>query len=374
MLHGYFNYTSQMAEDRWARGTFLRRWWHIYARDPRWVPPFYPQLRHALQPGRTPHLDRQAPLLIHLEALPGRRRSDQGGWTTSGLAMEEGVAAAVFLVDPRRQDRTAHLALLRCVNDEESLERLLAAAMEPLWARGCRRILGPMALSPHLHQGLLQDHFHLLPPLHTPYNPPYLPELVEGLMEPVSTARLFEVAVSGPAERPEGPARLVPCTAAELATVPLSLWAAATADWGDFPAPDAPEVAFLSQWVGIWPVWGWLAVVGEQPVGFVWLQPDLAAQLRRARGGRPLPWRWWLRWRSRRPVSAGRLLWGGVLPAWRGQGIGTQLWRQALATAWEQGWRTLTVGPLPEPSPGAGFLQKRGASPRQRYALYATEL
>jgi GNAT superfamily N-acetyltransferase len=83
-----------------------------------------------------------------------------------------------------------------------------------------------------------------------------------------------------------------------------------------------------------------------------------------------------------RPVAAGRLLFGGVLPAWRGRGVGAALWGWALAAARARGWRTLTIGPLwsprrvsrvpaadPEPL-AAAFLLARGALPRQTYHLY----
>ena len=72
-------------------------------------------------------------------------------------------------------------------------------------------------------------------------------------------------------------------------------------------------------------------------------------------------------------VHAGRLLFGGVLPKWRGQGIGHQLWRQALLTAQTQHWQTLTVGPVAEGTPGVAFLEKRGAQAQQIYTLYASE-
>ena len=83
-----------------------------------------------------------------------------------------------------------------------------------------------------------------------------------------------------------------------------------------------------------------------------------------------------------RPVAAGQLLFGGVLPAWRGRGVGSALWDWALAAARSRGWRALSVGPLwsprrashvpaPDPEPAAAaFLAARGAVAGQTYRLY----
>ena len=125
-----------------------------------------------------------------MEALPRRRTASDysGGTGFGGAFMEEPVAATVMLADERRQDGTAYLSLLHCVNDNETLERLLGAVMENLWEAGCQRVIGPTGLSPHLQSGALQNFFHLAPPLHTPYNPPYVPELLESVMEPIRGA------------------------------------------------------------------------------------------------------------------------------------------------------------------------------------------
>lgn len=382
----YFNYRVRFAEGWWDRRDFVTNWWRIYAADPRWVPPYYPTLRRELEPSRDPHLARMSPIFIHLEALPRREAAARRGPQPSqGLPpsapFEEPVAATVALRDPRRRDGTAYLALLHCVNDSESLERLLARLTEALWAQGCRRLIGPTGLSPHLGTGLLQDHWDQLPPLHTPYDPPYMPEIVGSAMRPLARSRLYHLEVAP--ELPPPPlarAQLVPLAPARLAADLLPLMAAACPPpapvdgGGGFPTPDAEEAAFLLRWLGRWPLHGWLALVDGQPAGFALLQPDLAPCLRRAMGGRNLLWRAWLAWAGQRPVRQGRLLFGAVSPRWQGQGIGRQLLHQALLTARDQGWRSLNVGPLPDGLPACAFLERHGARPRQTYLLYQREL
>jgi GNAT superfamily N-acetyltransferase len=376
----YFNHVSQIAKGRWDRRRFVAQWWRLYAGDTRWVPPYYPTLRRELEPTHNSHIARMAPVLLHVEALLRDKRSAQHGHglmrpLPTPVLLEQPVAAAVALLDPRRKDGTAYLTLLHCVNDPLSLSRLLDHAAEALWTRGCRRLIGPTGLSPHLGTGLLQDWWDELPPLHSPYDPPYMPEIVGSAMETLGRSRLYHLEI--PPERPptpSGPAQLRPLEPARLATEFLPLLAAACPPWADLPPPDAEEAAFILRWVGRWPLHGWLAQVEGQPVGFVLLQPDLAPALRRARGGRSLLRRLWLAWASRRPARQGRLLYGAVLPQWRGQGIGRQLLHQAIATGQAQGWQAMSIGPLPTTAAAGAFLEGHGARPRQTYLLYRKDL
>jgi len=376
----HFNCSSRIAESRWERRRFLADWWRIYAGDPYWAPPYYPTLRRALEPAHNPHLARMTPIFIQAEALS--RRQTQAGrdtWSSSawsgGLGFGHTVAAAVALCDPRREDGAAYLALLHCVNDADSLEFLFYKLAEALWTRGRRRLLGPMGLSAYLEPGALEDHWNHLPPLHTAYNPPYLPEILHSLMETLTSSRLYHLEI--PKElppSPPGPAELSPLEPARLAADLLPLLAVACSPWSDFPPPDAAEGAFLMRWLGHWPLCGWLAEVAGEPAGFVLLGPDVAPPLRRADGGRFPPWRLWLAWRSRRRLQGGRLLYAAVSPPWQGQGLGRQLLRHALATGHQLGWRTLSIGPVPTTAPAAAFLERHGASPRQTYRLYRVNL
>ena len=373
----YFNYTNHIAQGWWGRRDFVHRWWRLGHSDPRWVPPYYPALHQGLDPTRNPYLAQRSSFLQHIEALPRRStgRDHAGGAGFAGALMEESVAATVVLFDKRRRDRTAYLGLLQCVNDSETLERLLDGLMENWGALGCQRIIGPTGLSPHSANGVLQNFFHVTPPFHTPYNPPYLPELMESVMSPLARSRLY--VIQAPTERldpPGGAAQIIPFAPARLGGDLLPLLSSACAASGDFPPPAPDEANFLVRWWQVWPLIGWLATVNEQPVGFVLLQPDVSASVRRANGGRNLLWRFWLEWRSQRAARAGRLLFGTVLSPWRGQGIGHQLWQQALWTAQQQGWQALTIGPVAEKTVGIASLEKWGAKAQQQYILYGRDL
>jgi ribosomal protein S18 acetylase RimI-like enzyme len=257
-------------------------------------------------------------------------------------------------------------------NDVESLGRLLFVAQEQAFVRGRSRLVGPVALSPHLGYGALLDHFDQTPPLYTPYNAPYLPEILDAVFERVQMARLYHVPVHGKPKNFPGRAFLRPLRAEDDAAVLPNLMQALDEPL-DFPSPDAVEAAFLLAWWGIVPRLGWIAEIEQQPVGFVLLQPDLAPALRRAKGGRNLLWRLWWQWRRTQPTRNGRIVAAGVLPQWRRQGIGSQLWSAALASAHLQGWRDISVGPIADDSAAMAFLLAHDAQPRQHYALYGTE-
>ena len=151
--------------------------------------------------------------------------------------------------------------------------------------------------------------------------------------------------------------------------LPLLGWGLADDD--DFPAPSAAEAAELLRWLSAYPWSGWVAMAGGSAGG---LHPRTAGPGRAYaadRWGRMWPWRW-VAWLRRTPrVAAGRVLLAAVAPAWQGQGIGLQLWRQALAYAQTAGWRTLTCGPVAPESYAAQFLASQGAHARQRTLLYA---
>lgn len=367
----YFNYRIETAATEWERRNFLQAWWRIYGGDRRWTPPPYRRLRRELNPARNAHLARLDPLFVHVEAFYRRAESDAHSPLAAGpinSLSERPLATTALLRDPRRRDGTAYLGLYHAANEEESTDHLLSYLVDQLLDAGCSRLVGPTGLSPYLGAGALQDRWDLYPPLHTPYNPPYLPELLEQSLRPFRRGRLYHAEATAPTAV-AGPATLLPLAPGRLADDLLPLLAAASENRTGFAPPDAAEAAFLLRWWGVG-LFGWLAAVDDEPVGFLLLQPDWGPQLRRAGGGRTLLWSLWLRLRRKAAVTAGRVLAGGVLPQWRRQGIGRQLWQQALHTAHEWGWAQLTVGPVWEGETAVAFLQSQDAAPVQRYALY----
>ena len=374
----FFNFRVESAEGYWGRVGFLRKWWRIYADDSRWAPPAWNRLRQALVSKRFAHLERGRPRLIAIEALPRRRQSHLSGqpFTTinQGVLMEQPVAAAVVLLDPRRTDSTAHLALLHAANSRESLERLLYTVQEQLGHEGIRRLLLPVGLSPYLGTGVLQSHFHRVPPLHAPYAPPYVPELFTTVCRPLGRSLLFalEPGADGDAPPPiPGPAHIRPLDPNRLAADLLPLFAQTVPAWAEFPLPDEPEAQFLIWWILRRPALAWVAEINGEPVGYLLAQPDGSEPLCRSRGGRSLLRRLQLHILELRQPRSVRILFMGVDPDYQRRGIGRQLWQQMLAAGPVDGWQSVTVGPLPSTArAGLGFLAALGLTGRETYLLH----
>lgn len=379
----YYNYRTYYADNSWDRRSFLNAWWRINQMDPYWVPPYIPTLKRELNPAHNPHLARLNPILLHLEALQRREKPSKGQSdfnfvqtaAVPGLVMETPVASGLLLYDPRQPIPTVSIALLNTVNDPGPLGRLLDEVSELARQRGCRKVIAPTGISPHLNSGLLQDHWNKIPPLNTPYAPPYSPDIFSKYMHALNHWHLYQLPI--PAEvHPQSSdiAELIPLQPESLKTDLLPLFTAACPEDSPFQPPDEQEAAFLIRWIEDWSLTGWLAQVNDVSTGFVLMQPDLSPILKRYKGGRNLVKRGFLQLESKRPSSSGRLLFGGVLPEWRRKGIGTQLLNRAIRSAVELNWESLSIGPIPESSDAAAFLTHHHATPLQTYTLYERAL
>ena len=364
----YYNFVDHCAENWLGREQFSSAWWRLNKNDPQWAPPYYPAFRRALDASRNPHLARCSHTLFHLTATrKSGRKTDQGDQINQdillGISLDVSVGAAVLIKDPRQVDGSTHLAWLHSINDRDSFEHLLDLASENGRQMGARRLLAPTGLSPHLGSGLLVDRWNATPPLHSAYNPPYLPELMHSEMELLETSRLYRLGIpeDGNGELPHHPAQVEGLEPARLGEDLLPLFVAACAGWDNFSPPDQVETKFILDQISSWPVYARLASVEDRPAGFILLQPDLAPRLKTAAGGRRLLRRMWLQAWQGRPVEQGRLLFGAVLPEWRGQGIGRQLFQLAMHIGRGQGWRWLILGPSKDDSPAAHLLQSHHA-------------
>lgn len=374
----YFNYSLAADKGAWDRRVFLRRMFLLGRSDSRWVPEHAPTLSWALNPAQNAHLARLNCQPVRLEALQRMPHSGANRLPSQSPSLstviEQPVTTAVLQFDSRC-GRTALLSLLNCINDSETWHTFLELISEMLFDKQYFRLIGPLGLSPHIGSGLLLDNWHLPPPLHTAYNPPFLVEMIGDKAQPLLTQRLYHLPITQTAV-PTPPANLTiqPLDVAQLAHALLPLWQAACANPLGLPLPDAVETRFMLRWLGVSPLHGWLALHNGRPVGFVLLQPDTAAQLRLARGAR-LPWWWlWYGWRQNRPVANGRLLFGAVLPEWRRQGIGRLLLQQVQHDAHQRGWGSVTVGPLADEATAVHLLRRADAVPQQTYGIFELPL
>ena len=136
---------------------------------------------HALNPAQNPHSARMNMMQMAVEAMPNRtHRHPQSHRepVITNASFEVPVLNTAVFIDPRRRDHTAYFGLFDCVNDSETLERWLDQMKESLREAHMTRLIGPVGLSPFLGSGVLQDKWHLQPPMHTAYHPPYMAELM----------------------------------------------------------------------------------------------------------------------------------------------------------------------------------------------------
>jgi hypothetical protein len=357
----------------------------VNARDRRWTPPDYQWLYGAVVRRRAPFLQSLQPVSLSLEAV--ERRDLSTGF--HGMVVPAGMGDSVVghmlqlhAVTPA--PATACLAMFNSANDEDTLDQLLNAAWQQGAPWGIQRVIAPCALSPSLSAGLLIDHFNLAPPLHTPYNAPYLPELMDGAMEPLRYSRLWHLPSAALLPEAGAPASLqiVPFDVARLAGDLLPLALATAQDSAPVGDPvwnlTAEELAFALRVWAVAPLIGRLALADGEPVGFYLAQSDVGEDLRRLRGARPL---WGRAVMALRPLrralagrtTAGRVLLGGVVPGARRRGIGLRLLADIQMLAVAAGWQSIVVGPVAEKSDGAHFMDAAGATPVQRYCLFVQE-
>ena len=375
----YFNYTTYLPSSWWERRSFLHAWWRLYAGDRQWAPPVYTALSRLVRAADNPLYARLRTQMLYMEALPRRGSANAYATNTTmnapvGAAMtfEEVVSATLIQIDRRREDDAAYLGLLRCANDEETLERLLGKAFEQGAEQGCSLLLGPTGILPGWNPGALVNHYNRRPPWHTPYNPPYMGELLASIMEPWLETELYTLEVPPDPSPAPAPAAVEPLALARLAGDLLPLLVASTRLDAAFPDYDRLEAATLIAWLQVFaPPEAWLATVDGAPAGFIMLQADLAPLLQRTGGGKRWLQRGYLALRRYPRMTAGRLLLGAVAPDWRDQGIGLQLWRHALDRARQLGWQTITCGPFVVGSNAAAFLTRQGARAQQRYVTYS---
>ena len=380
----YFNFTSQIANDWWGRRAFLNTWWRANARDHRWTPPVYSFLESTLVHRRDPLMNTYRPDLLAVEAVTRQSFSTNIGGMVMPTGMGDSIVAQALALHDRRVDpATTFLAMMAFANDEETLDRLLDSTWQSAATHGAQRIVAPAQWAPSFSSGLLLDHFHVLPPLHTPYNAPFVPELMQGAMEPLQHSLLWylEVAHAPTASAlPQG-VQIESFDVDRLAGDLLPLAQAAAVTAAVLEPPTVDEVRFaLRMWTALAigaPLAGRLVTVDGAPIAFYVTQADVGAMLRRLRGGRPL-WarsllalrpRFHRHWRS----VEGRVLLAACMPHADERSVAQAMIDDLGARARGMGWRTLTIGPLPEGAAIAQVLANAGAIARQRYALFVQE-
>ncbi len=340
---------------------FVRLPWRLYRGDPLWTPP----LRGDLLGSR----------LLGLTGLmtPAHEYHDEAE-VTHFLARRRGeaVGRVSAAVNHRFNDyhkcRVGFFGFFECVDDPAVAAALLDRAKEWVSARGMSSLRGPGEYSniTHERQGILIDGFDTPPVVEQTHNPPYYAALLEGygfakamdyyaymvdVTEP-APSRLLEVAARVEQRRDISLRNISLKTLEADIRLVADIYNEAWADnWGFLPITDG-ETASLVDTLR--------PILDEGLVRFAYVDDEPAAVF----GAFPDPyyalrprWRWYgdsdlvrvaRLLRIRRHIPRVRLMFFGVRPAFRRQGIDALLYRDVKRYGETRGYTSCDISLLLE--------------------------
>lgn len=291
-------------------------------------------------------------------------------------------------------DRAVFFGFFECLPDPEVASKLFDRVCQ--WAKLCgmKRVIGPMNPNTNEVCGLLIDGFDSRPIFMMPYNPQYYPELIEragfqklkdllayrielneGLLQ-----RLDRIAAICRHRHPGLTFRHVDRSQIdqELKLI-MAIYNTAWEDnWGFVPMTHE-EIGFLAK--RLKPIFQeqfvWLALDGNQPVGFLLGMPDLNEPFYMLKGRlftpailKALPY-----FLGKKHPKAGRVLTLGIRREWRNRGIESVLLSETLKRALPLGYKYAEASWILEDNwPMRKILESFGANLYKTYRLYVKEL
>lgn len=269
--------------------------WRVQsARSTPWVPPLRAMVRDALDTGGNPFwADADLALFIaHRDGRAvGRIAAIENRWHNRHHA-----------------DRVGFWGFFECMDDPEAAGALFDAAERWLAGRGLDRARGPMNPSMNHECGLLVDGFATRPTIMTPWNPPYLPPLVECAgYEKVKDLLGYHIPAEGKLAVPERVMRLAERTRRTTGVTfrPLDV---STLEHEARRVRELYNQAWSGNWGFVPPSWeefwhtakdlkmvlaqdlSFVAETDEGVVGFQLMAHDINRILRKVPSGRLWPW------------------------------------------------------------------------------------
>lgn len=269
--------------------------WQIYneTEHPQWVPPLRMTIHDALD--RTKPFYRDADRELFLAVRDGR--------VVGRIAAIENRAHNRF-----HNDRVGFWGFLECIDDQEVVDRLFAAAGAWLAARSLNVMRGPVMPSTNYDCGLLIDGFDIEPTFMTPWNPPSYGTMVEraGHAKVKDLVAYFipmaDETFDLPASFTAFAERAKAKSGLSFRDLDLSRWndeielcwdvynAAWEDNWGFVPMTKDEFVVMAKD---LKPLlisqFAFMAEVNGQPAGFMLIVPDFNQVLKRIGNGRLFP-------------------------------------------------------------------------------------
>jgi GNAT superfamily N-acetyltransferase len=329
---------------------FVKFPWQLYRNDPHWVPPLYGDELDRFNPDKNPfyeHGEVQPFLAVRGDEVVGR------------------ITAHVDdLHNEVHQDQVGFFGFLETIDDYPVAEALLSTATDWLRDRGKDAMRGPHNLTQNDVVGMLVDGDPGPPAIMMPYNPPYLPGLVErfGLTkamdlwawmirtnifdyQPEKLPRKFVRVAEAARNRDDLVVRPVNMKDFdnEVAKVKVIYNKAWERNWGFVRLTDH-EIEHIGQQLKMIldPELVLLAEVDGEPVGVSLGIPDVNQALLRAY---PQPNKWSF------PITVAKLLWYqrridtfrsmimGVVPEYRERGIDAVFYVETARAAMKKGYK-----------------------------------
>jgi GNAT superfamily N-acetyltransferase len=306
--------------------------------DPQWVPPLKFERRQFLDRSKNPYFE-------HAEAeyFLAERDGDIVGRITAQ-------------VDRRWDDyqggSDGMFGFLELENDPEVARALVDAAAAWVRERGRERLLGPMDFTTNDECGLLVDGFEEPPIILQPWNPPYYPQLLEGLgmtktmdmwmwdlwLGKLKQGNEFDPMIEAAAKISEDKGVVVRKMRkrdleAEIGRFMEVYNEAWSKNWGFVPITEA-EIAFQARNLKPLLVEDW-AMIAEQDgkvVGAALTLPDFNQVLAKM-NGRLFPLGWWHFLVERRKIDRVRVFALGVKREYQHLGVAAALYKRHRETA-----------------------------------------
>lgn len=300
------------------------------------------------------------------------------------------------VIDPEFSSRwepgSGLFGFFHCVNDAEVGRALLAAAEQALRRSSVERVIGPVDLTTHDEVGLLVDGFDSPPMILSPYHPPYYARLlVEAGYKPLRDYQAFRWS---PELEPSAAVKRLLRAAARNGTADVEIrrsdprrWSTEVGDlhrlynqsfadvWGFVPISEAEFAARAAEFRRFYrPELAVFADCNGEPAGFGLALPDINEALAPLQG-RLWPLGWWSLARGVSRIRGVRLILLGVLPQYRGRGVGARLAQALAKAARELGIQHAELSLVLDSNRETRHLiDAFGATPAKTYRLYQRAL
>jgi GNAT superfamily N-acetyltransferase len=316
---------SQVTSRR-ERDAFIKFQWQIYSEDPAWVPPLIIE--------RKAFLDRKHhPFYRHGDAALFLAQRD-----------DKIVGRIMASDDPNynslHETNVGCFGLFESIDDREVAAALFEGAANWLRKKGRTEIMGPIDYSTNYVCGLLINGFQFPPTILTAHNPQYYRQLIEAcgftkakdwyawwFADPSKAVmQLRRLATRGHSRWSvtirSANLKNIPDESRRLREIYNQAW---EKNWGFVPFTEA-EIQFMTKELKplLVPEFGWIAEIGNKPVGFTLCLPDINVVLRNLNGRLTrfgLPTGLIKLLFHKRRIRKGRLIALGVIKEYRRAGI-----------------------------------------------------